>query len=251
MALARLRGVRLGRPLLVAALGALLFGVATWNFDRELESMNVLTGPVAAYVVDGIPVLLVLFLGYWLYRSEFDAEKRWQVAIASWIGAVVVCGVFARTILIGVAEGRTVGEPVFTLSVGGDAGAIVGWLVGLFYVRARRDAAEAKRARDLDGVLTHRTSTRRAGRPARSRSRSIRFSMSGWVESNRVRSPVSWPRTESIPDPAARPARCAAGRRRARGRSSPPSRPPACRGRSRRTPARGRPRAGHPDDDHQ
>jgi signal transduction histidine kinase len=156
----RLEETPAGGPAVVVALGAALFAVGTWNFLRELASLTAASGPVAAYLLDGLPALGIVYLGVWLSRSGFSSTRRWQVAFGTTAGAVIVAGALALTILIRVVvENRTVGEPVFALLVNAGAGAIAGGIVGITYARARNDAAGAARARDrfefLNSMLRH------------------------------------------------------------------------------------------------
>ncbi|MFB6300183.1 MAG: ATP-binding protein [Halobacteriales archaeon] len=149
----------LGGPLLLAALSGVLITASVWNFSREVTELAVTLPPIAAAVLNVGLAVGTLYAAFWLLKSEYDAAERWGIALTSTAGALILTMIAALTIIIRTAEGRIVGEAIFVLIVNGDIGAIVGVLVGIYNMRARRDARQAERERDklafLNSILRH------------------------------------------------------------------------------------------------
>ncbi len=139
------------------ALGLLATSAA--HHASEVTRINHTSGPLSAFAVDAVPALILPFAGYWLHATAFDTRHRWVVAAWSTVGGLVFAGVTASTIAIREFEGRSVAEPVFPLLVDTGVGAVAGFAAGVFYVRAQRDAARARRARRafslVNDVLRH------------------------------------------------------------------------------------------------
>ncbi|MCG1002490.1 MULTISPECIES: ATP-binding protein [Halobacterium] len=152
----------LRRHLPVAAVLGLAVGllaVSTAHHAHEIEQINHVGGPVSAFLVDAVPAACLLLAGYWLHASDFGAAGRWLVASWSVLGGGLFAAITLLTIAIREFEGRSVAEPVFPLLVDTGVGAVAGFLGGVFYVRARRDAERASRASDafafVNDVLRH------------------------------------------------------------------------------------------------
>lgn len=134
-------------PVLVA-LGLTWLAIAVWNFQRELRSLDHLAFPVAAFVLTGGLSICVVYLGYRLTTSSFDARGRWSILGWSVAGLLVAVSLQGATLAIRAAEGRPLGEPQFPLLVVGGVGAVAGFGIGELLVDLRQTAADAKEARD-------------------------------------------------------------------------------------------------------
>jgi signal transduction histidine kinase len=142
------RTIRARSPsLIVIAFGLGLLTVTAWNFLREQQTLAVDLPPVAAA---GIGLALsggLLYAGVRLARSDLDPDERWLVAQVTVAGGAVFTGIILLTMLIRVAEGRTIAEALFVLFTAAGGGGIAGSLIGGLYARARRDARVAEFAR--------------------------------------------------------------------------------------------------------
>jgi len=150
---------RSGGPVVVTGVGIGHLIVAAWNFNREIRELSVDTGPLLAALLVGFVGLLVCLVGYWLWVGVAPPEQRWFVAAGCITGSLVVGGIIYISVLIRVAEGRTVSEPLFVLSLASSQGAFAGAVVSILYGRAQREAAAARRRRDqmefVTGILRH------------------------------------------------------------------------------------------------
>lgn len=148
-----------GGPVVVIGLGIGHLIVAAWNFNRELRELSAEAGPLLAAALIALVALLVCLVGYWLWVGVSSPRQRWLVAAGSVTGSLVVGGIIYISILIRVAEGRTVSEPLFVLSLASSQGAFAGAVVSILYGRAQREAAAARRRRDqmefVTGILRH------------------------------------------------------------------------------------------------
>ena len=153
-------------PSLVGGLGAALTVAAVNHHYAELEELSWwLPGPLLAAVLDTLPPLALVYAGYWLARSDLDAENRWAVC-ASTVGvSIVFLTVMWATIAVRRMEGRTVGEPAFPLLVAAGSGSVAGFAVGYYNTRARRSRTVAEA---LSFVNSFHRPSRRIPRPLRS-----------------------------------------------------------------------------------
>jgi signal transduction histidine kinase len=133
--------------LIVIALGLGLLTVTVWNFLREQQTLAVNLPPVAAAVIGLVLSGGLLYAGVWLARSDFDQDERWLVAQLTLAGGALFTGLIILTMLIRVAEGRSIAEAPFVLFTAAGGGGIAGSLIGGLYARARRDARVAGFAR--------------------------------------------------------------------------------------------------------
>lgn len=118
------------------------------NFFREVSTLAELAFPVAALVLTGGLSCCVVYVGYRLATSEFDAAERWSITGWAFAGLAVLVLLQVATLAIRAAEGRPIGEPQFPLLVVGGVGALAGYGIGELLVDVRRAAAEAREARD-------------------------------------------------------------------------------------------------------
>jgi signal transduction histidine kinase len=154
----RLRGPY-GAPATLAAVGIFLLSLGLWNFNRELQNLRVEWGPVVAFSQIAIPALVVVYASYRLAGSSFNRTERWRVVMFGVAGLVLVGGGVYSTIVVRLAEARTVGEPQYVLGVMSGLGTAGGAVLGSFSVTAKRDARQAERARDnfelLNSIIRH------------------------------------------------------------------------------------------------
>lgn len=143
----------------VVGLAVGLLAVSTAHHVNEIEHIDHVGGPLSAFLVDGIPAVGLLAAGYWLHTADFEPDNRWLVATWSAVGGAVFAAITLLTIAVREFEGRSVVEPVFPMLVDTGVGALAGFVAGVFYVRARRDAERASRASDafafVNDVLRH------------------------------------------------------------------------------------------------
>ncbi|MCD2200420.1 histidine kinase [Halobacterium sp. KA-4] len=152
----------LRRHLPVAVLSALAVGLLATSAAHhitEVARLNYASGPLSAFLVDAVPAVILLFASYWLHVADFDPEHRWYVAAWSTTSAALFAVITFLTIAVREFEGRTVAEPVFPILVDTGIGAVAGFVAGVFYVSAHRDAERASRARRafafVNDVLRH------------------------------------------------------------------------------------------------
>jgi len=135
-------------PHLIAGLGIALFTGAFVHHATELATLNGSLGPVAAFLLDSLPALGLVYAGYWLAGSDLSPADRWTVLGRCLVGAALFGGILALTMGIRIYEARSVPEPVFPLLVATEAGAIAGFLTGYYVARARADARRAEAVSD-------------------------------------------------------------------------------------------------------
>lgn len=146
----RLRGPLGSLPAGVAlvAFGAALVAAGGWNLLREVRNLGLAWGPLAAAGLNLSLGLAVVAVGVAVRRSDLSPRDRWLVA-AGGIGGGLLAGTAQTvTILIRLAEGRSVSEPLFPVLVFLALGSLGGAAVGRQYLRARQAAREASKARD-------------------------------------------------------------------------------------------------------
>lgn len=144
---------------MISGFGAALLLFAGVYHAREVFALGQVFGPFLAFLLDGVPALLLIYGGYWLRSRDLGAEYnaivlRWCLA-----GAGLLVAINGLSLLVHFVEGRPVPEPAFTLSLAASAGAVVGFVAGFFNARARADAERAEQATNafafVNGVLRH------------------------------------------------------------------------------------------------
>ena len=143
-------------PSLVGGLGAALTVAAVNHHYAELEELSWwLPGPLLAAVLDTLPPLALVYAGYWLARSDLDAENRWAVCTSTVGVSVVFLTVMWATIAVRRMEGRAVGEPAFPLLVAAGCGGVAGFAVGYYNARARRSRTVAEAFAFVNSFIRH------------------------------------------------------------------------------------------------
>lgn len=147
-------------PWFLAGFGVALFlTAATWHLGIEASELEQASGPVAAFLLDGLLPLSLVYASYRLVQSGFDRERIWTVFVWSLVGACLFVFVVGLSIVIRELEGRTIAEPVFMLLLSADAGAMGGAVAGYYAAKARDDAEQAAKASStlqfVNGLLRH------------------------------------------------------------------------------------------------
>ena len=133
----------------MVSVGILWFGIALWNFDREIATLAAPAAlPIAAFALTGGFSLALVYVGYRLSTSPFDTTQRWSIVGWTFGGLALLVLLQTATLVIRAAEGRFIGEPQFPLLVVGSVGALAGYGIGELLVTVRQSAAEAREARD-------------------------------------------------------------------------------------------------------
>jgi signal transduction histidine kinase len=137
----------------------LLLALALWNFNRELQNLQIEWGPVFAFGQMALPAVVVAYASYRMTATDFNRGERWRVTLFGLAGLALVGGGVLTTIVVRLAEARAVGEPQYVLGVMSGVGTAGGAVLGTFSVTARRDARQAERARDnfelLNSIIRH------------------------------------------------------------------------------------------------
>ncbi|MFB6151536.1 MAG: ATP-binding protein [Haloarculaceae archaeon] len=128
--------------------GALQVGVSIWNFLREIRTLGIGPGPLAAAALGVSLSAGVIYASDRLRRSDLDAVETWIVTTLA-VGVGLLVGVAdVVTVLVRAMEGRPVTEPVFPLTVAWALGTLAGVVLGGEHVALRRRVADAERTRD-------------------------------------------------------------------------------------------------------
>lgn len=130
-------------PLLTVGFGLLIFLTAATYHLLEASGIGVLTAPVIAFLVDGLPALGIVYGGYFLTTQNLDSRDEWRVFLGTIGGSAVVGAAVLLGIAVRLNEGRPVSEPVFQVLLGVTIGAITGFVGGYYYARSSENAREA------------------------------------------------------------------------------------------------------------
>jgi signal transduction histidine kinase len=131
--------------LLLVGLGSVLFLVAAFHHGTEFTAIDSSLGPLLAFLLDGVPALGIIYGGSYLGRTDLDPADHWVIGLWCLAGAVLFTSVISATFLVRAFENRTISEPLFSLLVAAETGAIAGIVAGFYNVRARADARRARR----------------------------------------------------------------------------------------------------------
>lgn len=145
--------------MVLTAFGALLFAAATAHHSSELSTLRSVSGPVLAFIFDGVPALVLVAAGFKLHESGVEQVDRWEIIRWALAGAAILAALTSGTVLVRLFEGRVVEEPEFLVLVSAGVGANAGLLAGVLYTRARADARRAHRTSEalsfVNSVLRH------------------------------------------------------------------------------------------------
>jgi signal transduction histidine kinase len=133
-----------GGPAVVGAIGIALFLITLLNFFRELRQFGFGWPQVAAVLLGAWLSAVIVYGAIYLAGTEFTARQRWQVAAASLSGIGFVYFVMYFSVFVRLSIGLRFGGATLQLLASAHAGAVAGYLIGLFYVTARRDAQQAR-----------------------------------------------------------------------------------------------------------
>lgn len=146
-------------PVLIVALGGVLFLAAVAHHVREMLVLGRLIGPVTALLLDGALALALVYGGYRLSGTDFVPEDRWAVTVWALGGCLVFLVVMGATLLVRMVEGRIITEPQFPLLIAVEAGALAGLVAGYYNARARADARRVRSVSDalafVNNLLRH------------------------------------------------------------------------------------------------
>ena len=140
--------------LLVGGFAVALLSLSLKHHLDEIREPAWAPGPVLAMALEGAPALVLLYGGYWLADSEFDAENRWTVRAWTFGGGAFLTATWA-TMVVRRLEGRTIAEPVFPILVTTVSGAVAGFAAGYYNARARSEAHEARTVADAFAFVNH------------------------------------------------------------------------------------------------
>ena len=146
-------------PWAVSAVGLLLSGGAVLNLVTDLKTSHFLALPILALFFGLLLSGTVVYAGYWLAKSDLTPTQEWRAFYWTVGGLTTMLGIQGFTIVVRLAEKHEVGEAAFSLLFAADAGAIVGFVSGVLFVRLRSETAEVRRTRDamsfLNRLLRH------------------------------------------------------------------------------------------------
>lgn len=137
-------------PAVVVAVGVALFLVAAAHHVTEIVRLGYPVGPIAAFVLDGGPALGLAYAGYWLAHQDLDSAHAWRVTRWCLVGAAVFVATIGLSMGIRAIEERAVTEPVFTLLIAAEVGALAGFVAG--YQRSRALLGKRRAEEAADGL---------------------------------------------------------------------------------------------------
>lgn len=134
--------------LALAAVGAVAFALAVWNFAREVSSIGLEAGPVLAAAVGLSLTSGVVYTSLRIRSNEADLEERWVVVVSALGGGTAFTLSEGLALGIKIIEGRPVSEPLLPILVVGSLGTLGGVMLGQSHVEVRRKQRSAERSRD-------------------------------------------------------------------------------------------------------
>jgi signal transduction histidine kinase len=143
----------------VVGLAAAILAGFLVEFWHHLEHTDGGPFPVLAVTLGAVLSLTLAYSGFRLRTGGLSPAANRRITGWTLTGAAFTAATSGLTVLIRVAEGHVVEEPVLGLLVSTGVGGIAGLVVGRFAVRAASEAREARRARDafefVNGMLRH------------------------------------------------------------------------------------------------
>lgn len=130
-------------PLVLVALGVVLFLVAVQHHVSEFIALKGGAGPLVALTLDGLPALGLVYGGYWAFRADLTPASQRKIVGWALGGSLLFLTVIGATLLVRMVEGRTIAEPIFPLLIAVESGALAGLAVGYYSDRAQREARRA------------------------------------------------------------------------------------------------------------
>jgi signal transduction histidine kinase len=125
----------------------------------EPETVEGITGPLLALLLDGGLAAVIVYVGVRQAASEYDTDDRQTLTVFGLGGSLAFTVTIGATILIRLFEGRAVSEWPFLLLTSLAAGYLSGVVGGLYRVRAREETRRVQRTRDalafVNGMLRH------------------------------------------------------------------------------------------------
>lgn len=140
-------------PYLISGFGAVLFLISVVHHWSEFNALNGIAGPLVAVLLDGLPALGLVYVGYWLAGTDLPPEGRWQACLWCLVGATLFVVVMGLSLLVRAFEGRVIAEPLFPLLITAEAGGIAGVIAGYYTGRTRVEARRAETMSDALGLV--------------------------------------------------------------------------------------------------
>jgi two-component system OmpR family sensor kinase len=145
--------------LALSTFGGLLLVASLFHHATEISVIDEFSGPILAFILDGLPPLLLVVAGLRLRNSDLQPNRQWQVVLWCLAAAAVFAAATSATFLVREFEGRETTEPTFPLLVSTGMGAVAGFLAGYFNATAHEDARRARRTSEalafVNDVLRH------------------------------------------------------------------------------------------------
>ncbi|MFB6177679.1 MAG: ATP-binding protein [Halobaculum sp.] len=140
--------------------GVTLFGLAGYfHLVLEVGTLDSLSGPLLAFLLDGGFATGVVAVGIMLAGSRYPVEDRQTATVFGVGGSLTFTLAMGATILIRTLEGRQISEWEFLVFTSLGAGYLSGVVGGIYRIRAREETREMRRTRDalafVNGMLRH------------------------------------------------------------------------------------------------
>ena len=144
--------------LLVSGIGVALAGLSLWYLFalRALYVGDLTTSGDELFLV-GIEAALLgafsavlIYAGYWLVSSPFEAHRTWWASLWTLIGLAGIAAVVTLAISLQLVRGHTPPRPtlVQTMLLATGGGAVAGLLIGISTIRESAEAERAHRQRE-------------------------------------------------------------------------------------------------------
>ncbi|MFD1640523.1 ATP-binding protein [Halohasta litorea] len=136
--------LRANSPLFIVALGTLFFAISLSYHAGEFLALGGSVGPLIAFLLDGGPAFAVAYFGYRLSGADLSTHSQYSVLRWGVGGGLLFLGVIGAMFIVHAVESRPVTEPVFSLLIAAEVGAIAGLIAGYNNAQARADARRAE-----------------------------------------------------------------------------------------------------------
>lgn len=145
---------------IISLLGVLFFVLYLFYLNHNEAYLN---GPVwllpLGVLLAAVLSVALVYGGYWLQASEFNAEQGWQVTIWLFAGLIAALALTFWPIFYQRIVGVTIEDPIFILLVSCGLGANAGLVAGISQVSSQRQFLHVQQARDslefLNRLLRH------------------------------------------------------------------------------------------------
>lgn len=128
--------------------GLLLLSAGYYHLIRELGTVDGLSGPLLAFLLDGGLALGIIILAVALTRSSYSTADRMTLASFGFGGGAAFALATLATVSIRLIEGRAVAEVFLIVATSLEAGFLAGAVAGHYRVQADRQRRRVVRNRD-------------------------------------------------------------------------------------------------------